>query len=100
MARAMNAGYEDVELHGEVAGYEVRRLLDPDGNRMVGISFPGDEVDLYTAFSGSDALRIAQWLRIAAARGKTLAQARVNARKPPPSAVEAQGPGTSQGPKL
>lgn len=73
--------YDHGELVGDVGTCEIRLIRDKAGHPMVGIVWLDENMDLYTALNSSNALLLAGWLRLAAARGKTLAEARMNLRK-------------------
>ena len=86
-------------LLGAVKDFEVRVVQDEGGRRMIAViyqtqpykgpPFYGLFPQTWQPFRGlatpSQGRQFAEWLRIAAAPGKTIAEARRNARQPPQS---------------
>ena len=86
-------------LLGAVKDFEVRVVQDEGGRRMIAVIyqtqpyngppfyglFPQRWQPFYGLATPSQARQFAEWLRIAAAPGNTIAEARRNARQPPQS---------------
>ena len=73
-------------LLGRMKDWEIRVVDDPNGGRSVGIAIERHNADgpnerFYAVLSPAQARQLAQWLRVAAAPGRTLAEARLNLRK-------------------
>jgi hypothetical protein len=73
-------------MMGDIKGWEIRVVDDPEDGRSVGIAVDLGSVDgidqrFYAVFSSAQARELAQWLRVAAAPGPTLAAARLNLGK-------------------
>ncbi|MGZ5037396.1 MAG: hypothetical protein ACXWG1_17025 [Usitatibacter sp.] len=77
-------------LVGDMKGWEIRVVDDPKDGRSVGIAIDqtspdGPNLRFYAVLTAAQARELAQWLRVAAAPGPTLAVARLNVnRKPGP----------------
>lgn len=69
--------YKNLADVGEMKGLSITTVKDPSGAHGVGITFLKAEVCLTIA----QAHQLAQWLRLAAAPGRTLAVAKFNQRR-------------------
>ncbi len=81
----VQAELSEGELVASVGVFEVR-VTYHDGQGIVRFSNPGagiERIPLHAGLTPAQARQLAQWLRIAAARGKTLADARRNASQRP-----------------
>jgi len=69
-------------LLGHMQDWEIRVVDDPKDGRRVGIAIErqnarGPNERFHAVFSPAQARQLAQWLRVAAAPGRTLAEARL-----------------------
>jgi hypothetical protein len=80
--RKMRIGEED--SLGVLHNLEVTIMIDEKGRRLVGLSvYSYDEPTMYALLTPTEAKRLAGWLRLAAAPGRTLAEARRRIPKAP-----------------
>jgi hypothetical protein len=81
------ARLDEGALIGFMKDWEIRVVDDPKEGRCVGIAIDlkdasaGRDERIYAVFSPAQARQLAQWLRIAAAPGRTLSVARLNVNK-------------------